>query len=51
MVLLANGDIDLVALVDIEGCKGGSMGTEVTIDYRQALALSGVEFKEAICQQ
>jgi hypothetical protein len=51
MVLLANGDIDLVALVDIEGCKGGSMGTEVTIDYRQALALSGVEFKESLCQQ
>lgn len=51
MVLLANGDIDLVALADIEGCKGGSMGTEVTIDYRQALALSGVEFKETLCQQ
>ncbi len=51
MVLLANGDIDLVALVDIEGCKGGSMGTEITIDYRQALALSGVKFKESLCQQ
>jgi len=51
MVLLANGDIDLVALVDIEGCKGGNMGTEVTIDYRQALALTGVKFKEALCQQ
>lgn len=52
MVMLPNGDIDLVALTDIEGCKGGSMGTEITIDYRQALALSGVEFKkEALCQQ
>jgi hypothetical protein len=52
MIKLPNGDINLVALVDIEGCKGGSMGTEITIDYRQALALSGVEFKkEALCQQ
>jgi len=52
MVLSSDGDIDLVALVDIEGCKGGDMGTEVTIDYRQALALSGIEFKkESLCQQ
>lgn len=46
MVSLPNGDIDLVATTDIEGCKGGSMGTEITIDYRQALSLSGVEFKQ-----
>lgn len=46
MILLPNGDIDLVALTDIEGCKGGSIGTEVTIDYRQALSLSGIEFKQ-----
>jgi hypothetical protein len=51
MVKLPNGDIDLVALFDIEGCKGGSIGTEITIDYRQALALSGIEFKEPTCQQ
>lgn len=52
MVSLPNGNIDLVALTDIEGCKGGSMGTEITIDYRQALALSGVKFKkESLCQQ
>jgi hypothetical protein len=52
MVSLPNGNIDLVALTDIEGCKGGSMGTEITIDYRQALALAGVEFKkESLCQQ
>jgi hypothetical protein len=51
MVMLSNGDIDLVALVDFEGCKGGSIGTEATIDYRQALALSGVEFnrQESLC--
>lgn len=46
MILLPNGDIDLVALTDIEGCKGGSIGTEITIDYRQALSLSGIEFKQ-----
>lgn len=46
MVLLPNGDIDLVAIADIEGCKGGSIGTEITIDYRQALSLSGIEFKQ-----
>jgi hypothetical protein len=51
MVKLSNGNIDLVALIDIEGCKGGDMGTEITIDYRQALALSGIEFKEPACQQ
>jgi len=51
MVKLPNGDIDLVALFDIEGCKGGDMGVEITVDYRQALALSGIEFKEPTCQQ
>lgn len=42
MVLRLDGDIDLVAISRIEGCKGGQPGDEVTIDYRQALALSGV---------
>lgn len=46
MVIKPNGDIDLVALVDFEGCKGGSIGVEATIDYRQALALSGIELKK-----
>ena len=44
MILQSNGDIDLIAISDFEGCKGGGIGTEVTIDYRQALALSGIEF-------
>lgn len=42
MVLLPSGDIDLIATVDLDGCMGGDFGTEVTIDYRQALALSGI---------
>jgi hypothetical protein len=38
----------LVALCNLNGCMGGSMGTEVTIDYRQAIAMN----KEvASCQQ
>ena len=40
MVLLDNGDINLVALTDIQGCQGGDIGTEATIDYRQALNLA-----------
>lgn len=36
------GDIYLYALRRIAGCTGGSQGEEVTIDYRQALALSGI---------
>lgn len=46
MVLRDDGDIDLVALRRIEGCLGGGPGEEVTIDYRQALALSGVRCLE-----
>lgn len=42
MVLRPNGDIDLVAARRIEGCAGGQPGEEVTIDYRQALRLSGI---------
>lgn len=37
-----DGDIYLYALKRIAGCSGGDQGEEVTIDYRQALALSGI---------
>lgn len=48
MVLGPGGDIDLVATRRISGCLGGGAGEEVTIDYRQALALSGINcIKEA----
>lgn len=47
MVLLDNGDIDLTATQDIAGCMGGDSGEEITIDYRQALKLSG----RIACQQ
>jgi hypothetical protein len=39
MILLDNGDINLVAAMFIDGCKGGNLGNEITIDYRQALSL------------
>lgn len=36
------GDIYLVASRAIDGCRGGQLGEEVTVDYRQALKLSGI---------
>ena len=39
MVLTPTGDVNLVAIKFIPGCRGGGLGTEVTIDYRSALAL------------
>lgn len=42
------GDVWLVAIKRIPGCEGGGKGEEVTVDYRQALALSGVEFNEEV---
>lgn len=44
MVLHESGDIDLVATCPLDGCSGGQQGQEVTIDYRQALGLSGISF-------
>lgn len=40
MFRMENGDIYLVALRDIAGCKGGNLGEEITVDYRQALAVT-----------
>lgn len=42
MVLLPNGDINLVLVRPVLGCCGGENGEEVTIDYRQALRLQGI---------
>jgi hypothetical protein len=46
MVPRESGDIDLVAARRIDGCRGGGPGEEVTIDYRQALALSGIQLQK-----
>jgi len=45
-----SGGIWLVATHRIAGCIGGSQGEEVTIDYRQALALSGINLIEGESQ-
>jgi hypothetical protein len=41
-VKVDNGDIYLVAIANIRGCAGGTKGDELTVDYRQALSLSGI---------
>lgn len=33
-----NGDVVLIALFDIQGCIGGFVGEEITVDYRQLYA-------------
>ncbi len=38
-VLRPNGDVDLVAVREIAGCRGGQPGDEITLDYRQVLRL------------
>lgn len=40
------GDVHLYAVRDIAGCMGGSVGDEVTVDYREALKLSGIAAME-----
>ena len=41
-----SGDIHLIALREIRGCAGGGVGEEITVNYRQALALSGIVTRE-----
>lgn len=38
-VMLPNGDVELVALRDIGGCRGGQLGEEITLDYRHVRRL------------
>ncbi|MFA5630353.1 MAG: hypothetical protein WC997_02475 [Porticoccaceae bacterium] len=45
-VVLENGDLDLVAIKNITGLKGGMPGEEITIDYRAAL-----EIRKRLCPQ
>lgn len=50
MIKMDSGDIILVALFNINGCRGGEVGEEITIDYRQA---TRVAFKKVgeLCQE
>lgn len=41
-----NNDIWLVLKKDVNGCSGGDDGTEITVDYRQAISLSYNDFLE-----
>lgn len=50
MVRVGN-EVWLVAKQDIAGCKGGHDGEEITIDYRQALAIAIQMNREALCQE
>lgn len=40
MRMLANGDIDLVAVRPIMGCRGGFDGEEITVDYAEVMKLN-----------
>lgn len=40
MVRGIGSDIDLIAIRNIEGCRGGMDGQEITINYREAYALT-----------
>ena len=37
--VLIDGDIALIALKDISGCRGGHLGDEITVNYRDARKL------------
>ena len=43
-----NGDIFLIAVHDIAACQGNNTDTEITVDYRQALSLSGLCIQENV---
>lgn len=49
--LLSNGDINLVATERIAGMRGGALGDEITIDYRQALELRSKQCPQPSLQQ
>ena len=44
MVIAGDGCVNLVAMNFIHGCKGGEMGQEITIDYRQKMSM-----EEGVC--
>lgn len=48
-----DGNLYLVAIADIDGCMGGSVGTEVTTDYGDTLSLLTAERDngEKLCHQ
>ena len=49
-VLSDNGDIYLVAIKNISGMRGGDLGEELTLDYRQIMQINGL-WRAELCQQ
>lgn len=48
MVLHTNGDMYLIMTKSVSGCRGGDLGDEITIDYRQSYKLA---MEKHSCQQ
>jgi hypothetical protein len=48
-VLLPNGDMFLIALRNIQGMLGGSLGEEITLDYRQVMKINLLWDGESKC--
>jgi len=46
MILINNDTIWLIAKSDINGCTGGQIGEEITVDYRQS-----VQIRRQLCQE
>ena len=47
----SNGNINLVAIDKIYGCRGGFDGDEITIDYRESVKLTLKIAEELKCQE
>jgi len=48
-MVMSGNDINIVAIEEINGCKGGQIGDEITINYRDALSLQIIK-KGILCQ-
>jgi hypothetical protein len=40
--MTVNGDMYVVAILDIQGMMGGDLGDEITLDYRQVMKINGL---------
>jgi len=46
-----DGNLYLIAIKNIPGCMGGGIGTEVTTNYAETLAMIAANQGESLCQQ
>ena len=49
--VINGNDLILVSLEDINGCRGGIDGDEITVNYRDVLALTNKMREDRLCQQ